>query len=44
MRLRDALYSHSERDPDVLLLDSQINRAYEILKGYEIFTAMGEGK
>lgn len=44
MRLRDALYSHSERDPDALLLDSQINRAYEILKGYQIFSALGEGK
>lgn len=39
MRLRDAVYKHSDREPDALLLDSQINRAYEILRGYEIFSA-----
>ena len=42
MRLRDAVYEHSDQDPDALLLDSQINRAYEILKGYEIFRASRE--
>ncbi|MFW6283867.1 MAG: S41 family peptidase [Desulfosalsimonas sp.] len=40
MRLRDALYEHSDRSPDALMLDSQINRAYEILRGYEVFSAM----
>jgi carboxyl-terminal processing protease len=40
MRLRDAVYEHSDREPDALLLDSQVNRAYEILRGYEIFSAM----
>ncbi|MGM0452862.1 MAG: S41 family peptidase [Thermodesulfobacteriota bacterium] len=40
MRLRDALYEHGDKDPEVLLLDSQINRAYEILKGYEIFQGL----
>ncbi|MFW6053110.1 MAG: S41 family peptidase [Desulfosalsimonas sp.] len=44
LRLRNALYSHSDKDPGVLLRDSQVNRAYEILKGYEIFRALGEGK
>ncbi|MCF8025068.1 MAG: S41 family peptidase [Desulfobacteraceae bacterium] len=44
LRLRNALYSHSDRDPEVLLLDSQVNRAYEILKGYSVFRALGEGK
>ncbi len=38
MRLRDVVYDHDDRDPSVLLLDSQINRAYEILKGYELFS------
>ncbi len=37
MRLRDAVYEHSSTDSNALLLDSQVNRAYEILKGYEIF-------
>ena len=37
IRLRDAVYENSATDPDALLLDSQVNRAYEILKGYEIF-------
>ena len=37
MRLRDAVYKHSSTDSNELLLDSQVNRAYEILKGYEIF-------
>jgi carboxyl-terminal processing protease len=37
IRLRDALYEHSSTAPESLLLDSQINRAYEILKGYEVF-------
>ncbi|MFP4667809.1 MAG: S41 family peptidase [Desulfosalsimonas sp.] len=44
LRLRNALYSNSDQDPEVLLHDSQVNRAYEILKGYDIFRAMGEGK
>lgn len=38
MRLRDVVYDHDDRDPSVLLLDSQINRAYEILKGHELFS------
>jgi carboxyl-terminal processing protease len=42
MRLRDAVYEHSDREPDALLLDSQVNRAYEILRGYEIFSAMSK--
>ena len=37
IRLRDAVYEHSSTDSNALLLDSQVNRAYEILKGYEIF-------
>ncbi len=37
MRLRDAVYEHSSTDSNAMLLDSQVNRAYEILKGYEIF-------
>jgi carboxyl-terminal processing protease len=37
MRLRDAVYEHSDKAPEVLMRDSQVNRAYEILKGYEIF-------
>lgn len=37
MRLRDVVYDHDDRDPAVLLLDSQINRAYEILKGHDLF-------
>ena len=40
IRLRDALYEHSSTDSNAMLLDSQINRAYEILKGYEIFQGM----
>ncbi len=40
IRLRDSLYDHSDKDPDMLLKDSQINRAYEILKGYVIFRAL----
>ncbi len=40
MRLRDALYTHSDKDPAVLFKDSQINRAYEILKGSEIFQGL----
>lgn len=40
MRLRDSLYEHSDADPTMLLKDSQINRAYEILKGYEIFQGL----
>jgi carboxyl-terminal processing protease len=39
MRLRDVVYDHDDRDPKVLLLDSQINRAYEILRGHELFSA-----
>jgi len=42
MRLRDVVYEHDDRDPSVLLLDSQINRAYEILKGHELFSAFGK--
>jgi len=42
MRLRDAVYKHSDRDPAALLLDSQINRAYELLKGYEIFNRVSK--
>jgi carboxyl-terminal processing protease len=37
MRLRDAVYEHSDKAPETLMRDSQVNRAYEILKGYEIF-------
>jgi len=37
MRLRDAVYRHSDSDPKAMLLDSQINRAYELLRGFEIF-------
>ncbi|MCF8110380.1 MAG: S41 family peptidase [Desulfobacteraceae bacterium] len=44
LRLRNALYRASDQDPEVLLRDSQVNRAYEILKGYEVFRAMGEEK
>ncbi len=40
MRLRDAVYEHSDKAPDTLMRDSQINRAYEILKGYEIFHSL----
>ena len=42
IRLRDALYEHSSTDSNAMLLDSQINRAYEILKGYEIFQGMNQ--
>jgi carboxyl-terminal processing protease len=37
MRLRDAVYEHSSSNSNALLQDSQVNRAYEILKGYDIF-------
>lgn len=37
LRLREAVYKHSGMNSDALLLDSQVNRAYEILKGYSIF-------
>ncbi len=40
IRLRDAVYDHSSSDSNALLLDSQVNRAYEILRGYEIFQGM----
>lgn len=40
MRLRDAVYEHSSTNSNALLLDSQVNRAYEILKGYEIFQGL----
>ena len=40
MRLRDVLYDHDDRDPEVLLLDSQINRAYEILKAHDLFSTI----
>lgn len=39
LRIREAVYTHSTKAPTTLLQDSQINRAYEILKGYEIFTS-----
>jgi len=42
MRLRDAVYEHSSTDSNALLLDSQVNRAYEILKGYEIFQGFSQ--
>lgn len=42
MRLRDAVYQHSDRDPAAILLDSQINRAYELLKGYQIFKKVAD--
>lgn len=42
MRLRDALYEHSSTDSNALLLDSQVNRAYEILKGYELFQGLSQ--
>ncbi len=41
MRLRDVVYDHDDRDPEVLLLDSQINRAYEILRGHDLFRTAG---
>lgn len=44
LELRNVLYESSGDDPEVLLKDSQINRAYEILRGYKVFRAMGEGK
>ncbi len=40
LRLRDTLYKSGESNPDALLMDSQVNRAYEILKGYEIFKGL----
>jgi carboxyl-terminal processing protease len=40
IRLRDALYDPGEKASDTLLRDSQINRAYEILRGYVIFRAL----
>ncbi len=42
MRLRDALYKHSDSDPEAMLLDSQINRAYELLKGFQIFKGLSQ--
>jgi carboxyl-terminal processing protease len=42
MRLRDAVYEHSDKAPEILLRDSQVNRAYEILKGYEIFNGLSK--
>ncbi len=42
MRLRDAVYEHSDKAPEVLMRDSQVNRAYEILKGYEIFHGLSK--
>jgi len=42
IRLRDAVYEHSSTDSNALLLDSQVNRAYEILKGYEIFKGLSQ--
>lgn len=40
MRLRDAVYKHSDSDPAALLLDSQIHRAYELLRGYQVFQGL----
>ncbi len=40
LRLRDAVYEKKDDAPETLLLDSQINRAFEILKGYEVFQKM----
>lgn len=40
MRLRDAVYEHSSTNSNAMLLDSQVNRAYEILKGYELFQGL----
>ncbi len=42
MRIRDAVYKHSDRDASAMLLDSQINRAYELLKGYQIFSRISK--
>lgn len=42
VRLRDALYEHSTTDSNALLLDSQVNRAYEILRGYDLFHKMSQ--
>lgn len=42
IRLRDAVYEHSSTDSNAMLLDSQVNRAYEILKGYEIFKGLSQ--
>jgi len=42
MRLRDAVYQHSDSDPSAMLMDSQINRAYELLKGYQIFRQLSK--
>jgi len=42
VRLRDALYEHSTTDSNALLLDSQVNRAYEILRGYDLFQKMSQ--
>jgi carboxyl-terminal processing protease len=42
MRLRDAVYEHSEKASETLMRDSQVNRAYEILKGYEIFHGLAK--
>ncbi|NOY67920.1 MAG: S41 family peptidase [Deltaproteobacteria bacterium] len=39
LRLREAVYTNSKKAPETLLLDSQVNRAYEILKGYHIFAS-----
>lgn len=40
MQLRDAVYEHSSTNSNAMLLDSQVNRAYEILKGYEMFKGL----
>jgi len=40
MRLRDAVYEHSSTNSNAMLLDSQVNRAYEILKSYELFQGL----
>lgn len=42
MRLRDAVYRHSDSDPAAMLLDSQINRAYELLRGHQIFNQISK--
>jgi len=42
LRIREAAYAHNNKKPETLLLDSQINRAYEILKGYNVFKSWHE--
>lgn len=42
MRLRDAVYEHGDKAVESLLRDSQINRAYEVLKGFEVFQGLSK--